>query len=184
MTADGPSPSGSPPLPVAVFVTDEQDAVPLDLDLDRYRQLASEVLAAEGVAGPAELTITFVDEDHIAGLNATYLDGDGPTDVLAFPLDDADGDPDERGPGPLLLGDVVICPTVAARYAAGRDRPVADELALLVVHGILHVLGHDHADDDEALAMRGAEHAHLTTRWDPAWTWDAGETAPPTGQPS
>jgi probable rRNA maturation factor len=103
------------------------------------------------------------------------MDGDGPTDVLAFPLDDelvepgrypdsstsGPVDPRARGEGPeppLLLGDVVICPAVAARNAMSKGNGnTDDELALLVVHGVLHVLGHDHADDTDAAAMQAKE---------------------------
>lgn len=166
------------PVPVAVFVADEQEQVVVDAE--RLARLAREVLAKEGVSGPAELTLSFVDEDHIAELNAEYLAGDGPTDVLAFPLDDIDEDPSTRGPGPALLGDIVVCPSVAARYATERGRAVEDELALLVVHGVLHVLGHDHAESEEATTMRQAEHDHLTGLWNPSWTWGADEASPST----
>jgi probable rRNA maturation factor len=100
----------------------------------------------------------------------------GPTDVLAFPLDGQDvselvtGGGATRGPDraptdpgdlPLLLGDVVICPSVAAAQAPEHAGTVDDELALLLVHGILHVLGHDHAEPDEAEAMRARERTLL-----------------------
>ena len=104
----------------------------------------------------------FVDEEAMAELNKRFLGKDGPTDVLAFPIDDDDvveggRSPDSRGPGPSadprsticpLLGDVVICPAVAARNAPDHAGTYDDEMALLVVHGILHLLGMDHVDDD------------------------------------
>jgi len=124
--------------------------------------------------GSPELALTFVDEATIAELNRTWLDGDGPTDVLAFPIDDED----DGTPGPRMLGDVIVCPAVAERYATANDRAPHDEIALLVVHGILHVLGHDHLDDDEAQRMRDHEHRHLTTSWDDAWAWGATERMP------
>ena len=143
-----PSPVDGP----VVVGADEQDAV--TIDVDRWVDLARAVLRDEGRRG--ELTLTFVDPDEIAGLNAEHLAGDGPTDVLSFPLDD---DPQ---PGvPVLLGDVVVCPAVAADQAPAHAGTLDDELALLVVHGVLHVLGHDHADDDEAAEMRGRELALL-----------------------
>jgi probable rRNA maturation factor len=111
-----------------------------------------------------------VDEDTMAELNGRFMDQTGPTDVLAFPIDDDDvlvgRSPDgstsgpDRGPTtdvPLLLGDVVICPAVAARNAPSHAGTYEDELALLLVHGILHVLGHDHAEADETAAMRERE---------------------------
>lgn len=152
-----------------VFVADEQDA--LVVDTKRWAALAEQVLAREGVRGNAELSLLFVAEHEIAELNDRFLGHDGPTDVLAFPIDaeeleDAGPDTSRTGPGrssadagdlPLLLGDVVICPAVAARNAPDHAGTVDDELALLVVHGVLHVMGHDHADAEETIAMRRRE---------------------------
>ena len=93
-----------------------------------------------------------VDEPEMAELNRDHLGGDGPTDVLAFPVDD----PSEVPEGlPVLLGDVVICPAVATRQATGGG--LEAELSLLLVHGILHLLGHDHAEPDERSAMQETE---------------------------
>lgn len=153
-----------------VHCFDEQDAVPLDLT--RWQTLADSVLRAMGVRGNAELTLIFVGEDEIAHLNAEHMGATGPTDVLAFPLDDADLDAEiveelpSRGPHrrhvdlddlPLLLGDVVVCPAVAQRNAPEHAGTLDDELALLVVHGILHVLGYDHATDAQRLVMQARE---------------------------
>jgi probable rRNA maturation factor len=154
---------------VEVFGTDEQAAEPVDVH--RWVELAREVLLAEGVRGEAELSLLFVDEESIAELNKKFMDKDGPTDVLAFPIDDptASGrwpDAGTTGPDredvdeddlPLLLGDVVLCPAVAARQAPEHAGTYDDEIALLVVHGVLHVLGHDHAEPDEAAAMQARE---------------------------
>ena len=153
-----------------VFVADEQNAVAVDVA--RWRELAEGVLAAEGVRGNVELSILFVDDVDIAALNEQFLGTAAPTDVLAFPIDAVDVDvmssptsghsgPDRPPPDPsdqpLLLGDVVVCPAVAERQAPEHAGRLDDELALLVVHGILHVLGHDHADADEATVMRTRE---------------------------
>jgi probable rRNA maturation factor len=145
---------------VEVFGTDEQRAAPVDVR--RWVDLARNVLLAEGVSGDAELSLLFVDEDTIAGLNQRFMDADGPTDVLAFPIDDpaaVDPGADVSGPasGPLLLGDVVVCPAVAVRQAPDHGASYEDELALLVVHGVLHVLGHDHADAEETTRMQARE---------------------------
>jgi probable rRNA maturation factor len=146
------APSSSPDAPVVVGA-DEQDAVAVDVD--RWVALAAAVLATEGRFG--ELTLTFVDREEIAALNAEHLGTPGPTDVLSFPLDDG-----EPQPGiPVLLGDVVVCPAVAADQAGAHAGTVDDELALLVVHGVLHVLGHDHAEADETAVMRRRELALL-----------------------
>ncbi len=152
-------------VPVDIEVGDEQDDVAIDTAT--LAALARAVLAAEGVDGPAELTLTFVDETEMAELNGTHMGESGPTDVLAFPLDD----PDEVRPAGMsaLLGDVVICPAVASRYAAEHGRSAEHELALLVVHGVLHVLGHDHAEPDESVRMRDHERRHLRAFVDPAF---------------
>jgi probable rRNA maturation factor len=153
----------------SVFVADEQRDV--ELDVARWSRLASEVLAAEGADPDAQVAVVFVDAPSIAALNREFLGGSGPTDVLAFPIDDEAPQPGRRpdqggrGPGsgsdegdaPTLLGDVYVCPRVAARQARDRSIEVEDELALLVVHGLLHLLGSDHLDPDDAAAMRQRE---------------------------
>jgi probable rRNA maturation factor len=143
---------------VQVFGADEQRAAPVDVP--RWVELARNVLEAEGVSGDAELSLLFVDEVTISGLNRRFMDRDGPTDVLAFPIDDpavAAPEPGTSDHGPLLLGDVVVCPAVAERQAPEHAGTYDDELALLVVHGVLHVLGHDHAEADEAARMQARE---------------------------
>jgi probable rRNA maturation factor len=164
-----PPPRVGPEGDVQVFGADEQQAAPVDVD--RWVSLARNVLVAEGVRGEAELSLLFVDEDAIAELNHRFMDASGPTDVLAFPLDDpavagrwpdagtTGPDRGEPDPGdlPLLLGDVVVCPAVAERQAPAHAGTYDDELALLVVHGVLHVLGHDHAEPDETAAMQARE---------------------------
>jgi probable rRNA maturation factor len=155
---------------IAVFVADEQTGHPVDNI--RWVRLAENVLEAEGVQGDAELSVLFVDEQSIADLNSRFLGKEGPTDVLAFPIDEEPPDsgrsPDSGGSGPgylptepadmpLLLGDVVICPAVAERNAPQHAGTYDDELALLLVHGILHLMGRDHADDDEAETMEARE---------------------------
>jgi probable rRNA maturation factor len=155
---------------VSVFVADEQHDHPVDSM--RWLRLAEQVLEAEGVRGDAELSVIFVDEDAIADLNRRFNSTDGPTDVLAFPIDEEPTEggrsPDSGGTGPgwtpiepsdlpVLLGDVVICPHVAARNAPEHAGTYDDEIALLLVHGILHLMGMDHHEDDEAEAMEARE---------------------------
>jgi probable rRNA maturation factor len=142
---------------VKVFGADEQQAAPVDVE--RWVALARNVLVAEGVARDAELSLLFVDEDTISGLNRRFMDTDGPTDVLAFPIDDPAGSDGASSSArePLLLGDVVVCPAVAERQAPEHAGSYDDELALLVVHGVLHVLGHDHAGLEEAATMQARE---------------------------
>jgi probable rRNA maturation factor len=130
----GPRPRDTGSAPV-VLVSDRQ---PAPVDAPALARLAAEVLAAEGRGGE-ELSLSFVDEAEIADLHQRYMGEEGPTDVLSFPLDE-DG----------LLGDVVVCPAVAAR--ANPDAPAA-ELRLLVVHGVLHLLGYDHEEAGERAEM-------------------------------
>jgi probable rRNA maturation factor len=125
------------------------------VDVEHWRRLATDVLVHEGV-GAMEVSVAFVDAATIAALKRDHLDGDGaPTDVLAFPIDDVRGEPGDDAP--RLLGDVVICPAVAASQAADHAGRVDDELALLLVHGLLHLLGMDHAEQDEQRAMQARE---------------------------
>ena len=155
---------------VEVFAADEQSEAPVDAP--RWARLAHQVLEAEGVGGDAELSMLFVDEVSMADLNKRFRNEEGPTDVLAFPIDEdaVEGgrSPDSGGPGPgvsasepyempIVLGDVVVCPLVAQRNAPAHAGTYEDELALLVVHGILHLLGMDHADDREAAVMEQRE---------------------------
>ena len=155
---------------IEVFAADEQSEEPVETM--RWVRLAQDVLVAEGIKGDAELSMLFVDETAIADLNKRFRGDEGPTDVLAFPIDDqvveSGRSPDSGGSGPgvnppepaeapVMLGDVVVCPTVARRNAESRSATVDDEMALLVVHGILHLLGMDHVDDDEARTMQQRE---------------------------
>jgi probable rRNA maturation factor len=154
---------------VQVYGADEQHAAPVDVA--RWVTLAREVLVAEGVRGDAELSLLFVDETTITDLNRRFMEIDGPTDVLAFPIDDPveagrwpdagtsgpDREDPEPGDLPLLLGDVVVCPAVARRQAPDHAGTYDDEIALLVVHGVLHVLGHDHAAPEQTATMQARE---------------------------
>jgi probable rRNA maturation factor len=136
----------------------------------RWAELARQVLTARGIKGETEVSLLFVDEDAIAALNEQFLGKTGPTDVLSFPIEDEPGptgrSPDLGGSGPgslpeegtlTLLGDVVICPSVAARNAEEHEVTFEDEVALLVVHGLLHLLGMDHEEDAEAERMEALE---------------------------
>ena len=126
-----------------ILVDDRQD---VPVDVEGLVSLARECLRGEGVSD-AELSVSLVTEGEIAELHHRYVGEEGPTDVLSFPLDE-EGDRTEDGV--RILGDVVICPTVAARNASGD---LAGELRLLIVHGILHLLGHDHMDEAEKARM-------------------------------
>ena len=163
---------------VDVFVADEQDAHPVEVT--RWSDLARSVLEARGVSRDAEVSVLFVDEAAIASLNEQFLGRSGPTDVLAFPIEDepvpGGRSPDSGGSGPgegpepgplLLLGDVVVCPAVAARNSVDHEVTYQDEMALLVVHGLLHLLGMDHEEDAEAEEMERVERDLLARFYHP-----------------
>jgi probable rRNA maturation factor len=112
----------------------------------------------------AELCIKAVDEDTIAELNGQWMDKEGPTDVLAFPMDELRPGLVNEEPEEGVLGDLVLCPAVAARQAKDAGHSVRDEVDLLTVHGILHLLGYDHAEPEEHAEMFGLQ-AELLGRW-------------------
>jgi probable rRNA maturation factor len=148
---------------LVVVAVDEQDE--LVVDLDRWSALAQAAFQHRAVTA-GELNLLFVDTDSIHELNREHMGKDWPTDVLSFPFDD-----DDDLPGETLLGDVVVCPAVAAANAPehngqGHHRgSVEDEIALLVVHGVLHVLGYDHTNDDEAEEMEALEQTVLLAHY-------------------
>jgi probable rRNA maturation factor len=144
---------------LTVTLTEGRDEPEPAIDADRICALALAVLEGEGVAA-GRLDVHIVDRDDMADLNAEHLGVEGPTDVLSFPLDPAGDGLVLDGVIPLL-GDLVLCPAVAAGQAASHAGTFAGEMALLVVHGVLHILGHDHAEVDEAAAMRRREAVHL-----------------------
>lgn len=154
--ADGdgvPKPGGSVFDRAVVEVSDRQQDLPVAQD--HWAGLLRRVLAEERVDVPWEAGLSFVAPDEMAALNAAHRGVDRPTDVLAFSADD--GSAPRADDEPRLVGDVVICPSVAASNAAAHGKTVDDELALLVVHGTLHLLGYDHVSDSDAELMEGRE---------------------------
>ncbi|MEU7861773.1 rRNA maturation RNase YbeY [Nonomuraea sp. NPDC049141] len=132
-------------------------------------ELATHVLGEMGINPLAELSIVVVDERTMAELHEKWMGEPGPTDVLAFPMDElrpgggARGDAD-TATDPALLGDVVLCPPVAVRQAEEAGHSAQDELELLCTHGILHLLGYDHAEPEEHKEMFGLQ-ARLLESW-------------------
>ena len=145
----------------APMVDDEPPLIALDdrqsdaVDLDGLMALAHATLLGEEI-GDAELSISLVTEEEIAELHERYLHEAGPTDVLSFPLDDEAGEDGLR-----QLGDVVIAPAIAARN--NPDDPAA-ELRLLLVHGILHLLGHDHMEQADRASMWARQERYTGVR--------------------
>jgi probable rRNA maturation factor len=139
----------------------------VDVDSDAILAVARHALDEMGVNPLAELSVLLVDADYMAELNHRWMDGKGPTDVLAFPMDEGSVDhgPADGGSGePALLGDIVLCPEMAAKQAEQAGHATGDELALLTVHGTLHLLGYDHAEADEEREMFGLQ-ARLLESW-------------------
>jgi len=138
----------------------------VDVNSDTILAVARHALDEMGVNPLAELSVLLVDVEYMTELNHRWMDGDGPTDVLAFPMDEGSVDhgPGEGGGEPALLGDIVLCPEVAAKQAATAGHATIDELALLTVHGTLHLLGYDHAEPEEEAEMFGLQ-ARLLDSW-------------------
>jgi probable rRNA maturation factor len=143
--SDSEDPGGAGDHPPSIIVTDEQTSVAVDAR--ELVALASHALRALRIDG-AELSIVLAEPDRMQALKSEWMGIDEPTDVLAFPMDAS-----EPAAGPRLLGDVVLCPAVATAQAPAEGRSFADEMNLLLVHGILHLIGHDHADEDGKAAM-------------------------------
>lgn len=132
---------------------------PEPLDLTAFERLALYVLDKEDAPEASELSIMIVDVGEMADLNLRFRSKEGPTDVLSFPCDDPCmvAGPDE----PILLGDVVVAPSVAETQAVEYGHTVEEEMNLLLVHGVLHLLGYDHIEDADAEVMQARERALL-----------------------
>jgi probable rRNA maturation factor len=127
--------------------------------------VARHVLDSLGVNPMAELSILVVDTAAMSTLHKQWMDLDGPTDVMAFPMDTLDDKPGmETDPGPALLGDVILCPEIARQQAAAAGHSTDAELFLLTTHGVLHLLGYDH-DDPESEREMFTLQARLVTDW-------------------
>jgi probable rRNA maturation factor len=131
--------------------------------------LAGHLLDRLSVHPLAELSIVLVDEAAMTELHEKWMGEPGPTDVLAFPMDElrpghVSGGTEDAPVDPALLGDVVLCPVIAVRQARRAGHSVQDELHMLCTHGILHLLGYDHAEPDEHKEMFGLQ-AELLASW-------------------
>jgi probable rRNA maturation factor len=153
-------------------LTEAVEPLPVEVALDLVRAAVSETAGGALGSRPAEVEVTICGDAEMTRLNFDHMGERGPTDVLAFPLHEwtvesghshlADDDGRLPDRAPLVLGDVVIDLDQAVRQAAEGDWSVAEEIALLAIHGTLHLLGHDHDDADGEAAMRDAEHRVLT----------------------
>jgi probable rRNA maturation factor len=127
------------------------------VELEKVRDMATHALGELKIHPDSELSIIFVDEIAMEKLHIEWMDEPGPTDVLSFPMDELRPGLPGVEPSPGLLGDVVVCPTVAQVQAEKAGHSTLDEILLLVTHGILHLLGYDHAEPDDEKEMFGLQ---------------------------
>ena len=136
----------------------------VDVDTGMFLKLARFTMTRMRVHPEAELCVRLVDEDTMAQYNSQWMHKEGATDVLSFPMDElrpgANGEPDAEG----ILGDMLLCPQYAATQAPSFHRSADDEMALLTIHGILHLLGYDHTEPQEEQEMFGLQ-TRLLTEW-------------------
>jgi len=145
---------------VSIEVLNETDTVLDEMELvacSRY------VLEEMKVHPGADLCLKLVDEAAMEGLHVQWMDLAGPTDVMSFPMDELRPGRDGQEPEEGVLGDIVLCPTVAARQAAEAGHATEEELLLLTTHGILHLLGYDHAEPEEEREMFELQRTLLLT---------------------
>jgi probable rRNA maturation factor len=137
---------------VSIEVSNESG---LDVSEVELISIARFVLAKMNVNPGAELSVVLLDTAAMADLHMRWMDLPGPTDVMSFPMDELEpgGRPDAPEPGPAMLGDIVLCPEFAATQAETAGHSLGHELALLTVHGVLHLLGYDHAEPNEEKEM-------------------------------
>jgi probable rRNA maturation factor len=136
----------------------------VEVDVEQFARLARFTMGRMRVHPEAELCLKLVDEATISEFNRHYMGKEGPTDVLSFPMDELrparEGEPEEEG----ILGDMLLCPQYATAQAPSFSRGPEDEMHLLTIHGILHLLGYDHAEPDEEREMFTLQ-ARLLAEW-------------------
>ncbi|HET7900914.1 MAG TPA: rRNA maturation RNase YbeY [Candidatus Nanopelagicales bacterium] len=146
---------------MSIEVVNESD---VDVDIDALGRQAEFVLGRLRIHPQAELSVVLVGEEPMTDLHVRWMDEPGPTDVLSFPMDELRSPRDDEEPEPGVLGDVVLCPQVAQRQAESAGHTLDDELALLLTHGILHLIGYDHLETEEHAEMFGLQ-ARLLAEW-------------------
>ena len=132
----------------------------VEMDGSLVASVARYALDAMRVSPAAELCVTAVSVDAMSELHERWMDEPGPTDVMSFPMDELVEEsrrPDAPDLGPALLGDIVLCPEFARKQARTAGHSLADELHLLTVHGVLHLLGYDHAEPEQEREMFGLQ---------------------------
>ncbi|MGO2053620.1 rRNA maturation RNase YbeY [Arthrobacter sp. MYb211] len=139
---------------MSVEVNNETD---YEVDLQDVQKLADSITQAMFIHPETEVSVVFIDEEAMSELHVEWMDLEGPTDVMSFPMDElrpgSEKAPSESG----ILGDIVICPTVAEAQAKAGGHPVHDEILLLTTHGMLHLMGFDHDEPAEKAEMFGLQ---------------------------
>lgn len=139
---------------MSIDVVNETEA---EVDIESIADQARFILDRLRIHPGAELSVVFVDVATMTDLHERWMDEPGPTDVLSFPMDELTPPRDDQEPPEGLLGDVVICPEVAQKQATAAGHEVRLELGVLLTHGILHLLGYDHAEPDDERLMFGLQ---------------------------
>ncbi|SDL87187.1 probable rRNA maturation factor [Corynebacterium mycetoides] len=140
-----------------------------DINEEMLVDVCSYALAAMDVHPDTEVTVTLVDEPTMADLHVRWMDLEGPTDVMSFPMDEltpGGGRPDAAQPGPAMLGDIILCPAFDRRQAELAGHGLGHELALLTVHGVLHLLGYDHVAPEDEREMFSLQNEILADWYD------------------
>lgn len=145
-----------------IEVNDESGFEPA-VGVTEVSELAAYVLEQMRVHPHADLSVIFVDEEAMERLHMEWMDLPGPTDVLSFPMDEIRPAPLGTEPKPGMLGDIVVCPYVAKKQALRSGHATMEEILLLVTHGILHLLGYDHAEPAEKKEMFDLQRRLLLT---------------------
>ena len=145
---------------MTIEVVNESD---VEVDVESLGAQARFVLDRLRIHPQAELSVLLVDEAAMTELHVRWMNEPGPTDVLSFPMDELRQPQDDEEPEPGTLGDVVLCPQVAVRQALAAGHSTQEELLLLTTHGILHLLGFDHAESEEEKEMFALQRRLLLT---------------------
>ncbi len=148
---------------MSIDVLNESGDVPSPVSEQELHDLAAYVLRELNVHPRAEMAITLLDEEAMAALHTQWMDLPGPTDVMSFPMDELRPGNDDETSTDGVLGDVVLCTSVAGTQAAAAGHSVEDEMLLLLTHGILHLLGFDHAEPQDEQEMFDLQRTLLLT---------------------
>lgn len=153
VVGEPPSPVDSPPIQPMSNGMEIDNQTTETIDVDAVRSMFAHHLAALNLAADCEVSISFVDDATMTDLHVRWMDEPGPTDVLSFPMDELTiPDPDGPAPGGVL-GDIVVCPSFARIQAAEKGRSLDEEVRFLITHGLLHLVGMDHAEPEEEERM-------------------------------